>query len=69
MVGENLAQISSLIILTIVKMLVSYPGTPKQNGVTEQKHWHITETRLTMIFQANSPLSLWVLTTKSLLCI
>lgn len=32
------------------------PGTPEQNGVAEQKHWHIVETRLTMLFRVNMPL-------------
>lgn len=35
---------------------VSCPGTPEQNGVAERKHWHIVETRLTMLFHVNMPL-------------
>ena len=35
-------------------------GTPQQNGVAERKHRHIVETRLTISFHTNMPLSLWV---------
>jgi hypothetical protein len=39
---------------------VSCPGTPEQNGVAEQKHRHIVETGLTMLFHAQLPKRFWV---------
>ena len=41
-------------------MHVSYPRTPEQNGEREQKHQHVVETGLTMLFHAHLPLSLCV---------
>ena len=37
---------------------ISCPYTPKQNRVTERKHRHILETTLTLMFQAQIPLTL-----------
>jgi hypothetical protein len=39
---------------------VSCPGTPEQNSIAEQKHRHIVETGLTMLFHAQLPKNLWV---------
>lgn len=39
---------------------MSCPHTHSQNGRTECKHHHITETGLTMIFHSHVPLKFWV---------
>lgn len=39
---------------------VSCSYTSKQNGHTERKHGHITESTLTMVFNTYAPTSLWV---------
>ncbi|GKV44791.1 hypothetical protein SLEP1_g51949 [Rubroshorea leprosula] len=43
-----------------IKLQVSCPGTPEQNGVAERKHRHIVETGLTMLIHANMPPHYWV---------
>ena len=36
------------------------PNHPKQNGLVEQKHWHIVETSLTLLAHAHMPNTYWV---------
>lgn len=38
----------------------SCPYTPQQNGVVEQKHRHVVETVLSLLFQSHMPLRYWV---------
>ncbi|KAE8692073.1 hypothetical protein F3Y22_tig00110860pilonHSYRG00043 [Hibiscus syriacus] len=39
---------------------IACPYTPNQNGISERKHRHITETGLTLMFLSHVPLRLWV---------
>lgn len=37
----------------------SCPYIPKQNGVSERKHWHIVETSLALLYQSYLPYNYW----------
>jgi hypothetical protein len=43
-----------------IEQRFSCPYTPAQNGKAERKHRHITETGLTLLFHAHTPLTMWV---------
>jgi hypothetical protein len=43
-----------------IEQRFSCPYTPTQNGKAERKHRHITETGLTLLFHAHTPLTMWV---------
>lgn len=38
---------------------LTYPHHPEQNGISERKHRHLIETRLTLLAHASIPMSLW----------
>jgi hypothetical protein len=42
----------------VLRLTCAY--TPSQNGITERKHHHVTETSLTLMFHACLPVSFWV---------
>ena len=42
-----------------IRLQVSCPGTPQQNGVAERKHRHLRELGLTLIFASKVPLIYW----------
>lgn len=42
-----------------ISHFTSPPHTPEHNGITERKHRHIVETRLTLLHQASIPLEYW----------
>ena len=44
---------------TGIEHRISCPHTHQQNGLVERKHRHIVETGLTLLAQANMPLSYW----------
>ena len=43
-----------------IKHYLSCPHTPEQNGLAERKHRHITELKMSMMFQGHLPPTLWV---------
>ncbi|KAL6346966.1 hypothetical protein AAG906_006026 [Vitis piasezkii] len=43
-----------------IMLRIACPYTPRQNGIVEHKHRHVTETGLTIKFHACVPLFLWV---------
>ena len=42
-----------------ISHLTTAPKTPQQNGVSERRHRHLVETGLTLLHDANLPLTYW----------
>jgi transposase InsO family protein len=57
--GGEYVRLKSFFSLHGISHLTTAPKTPQQNGVSERRHRHLVETGLTLLHDANLPLTYW----------